>query len=209
MSRKLRILITAGPTREPIDPVRFIGNRSSGKMGAALVTAAIEAGHEVTLIAGSMSAIVPPVRRIDVETAAEMQSAVLNEFPNHDLLIMSAAIADFRPIRTSQQKLGRDDSIIIECEPTEDIVASAAQIRRADQRIIAFSLESDGNVERARSKMTKKAVDLMVFNALSTMQSDTIRATMLSPTRSDESLPVLDKSSFARHLIKSAESLMD
>src|SRR6202035_3370761 len=93
----MRILITAGPTREPIDAVRYIGNRSSGKMGAALVTAALAAGHEVTLILGPVCVPMPAVsRRINVETAAQMHQAVLAEFPSHDLLIMAAAVADYR-----------------------------------------------------------------------------------------------------------------
>src|SRR5580692_7975562 len=95
----MRVLITAGPTREPIDAVRYIGNRSSGKMGAALAQAALRAQHHVTLILGPVGIAVPVgLRRIDVETAAQMHQAVLAEFPAHDLLIMAAAVADYRPI---------------------------------------------------------------------------------------------------------------
>ena len=105
----MRVLITAGPTREPIDPVRYVGNRSSGKMGAALASAARRAGHEVTLIVGPVSATMPPgVRRIDIETAAQMHAAVLREFPGHELLIMAAAVADFRPVRLESRKLRAD-----------------------------------------------------------------------------------------------------
>src|SRR5882724_9374677 len=94
----MKILITAGPTYEPIDPVRYIGNRSSGRMGAALASAATDAGHQVTLILGPVSLAIPgSLRRIDVETAAQMQAAVHAEYPGHDLLIMAAAVADFRP----------------------------------------------------------------------------------------------------------------
>src|SRR5271154_3336034 len=94
----MRILITAGPTREPIDPVRYIGNRSSGRMGAALSAAALAAGHTTTLIVGPVTVALPPAaRRIDVETAQQMQDTVLREFPSHDLLIMAAAVADYRP----------------------------------------------------------------------------------------------------------------
>ena len=132
----MRILITAGPTREPIDPVRYIGNRSSGRMGAAIATAALKAGHEVTLILGPVTAAMPrDARRLDVETARQMHDAVISEFPAHDLLIMAAAVADYRPRKAAGKKLGRVDSLVIECEPTEDIVAAAARTKRPDQRV--------------------------------------------------------------------------
>src|SRR5205085_1677964 len=102
----MRVLITAGPTREPIDAVRYIGNRSSGRMGAALAEAALGANHQVTLILGPVAAAMPKeLRRIDVDTAAQMYAAVLNEFPNHDLLIMAAAVADYRPITARAGKM--------------------------------------------------------------------------------------------------------
>src|SRR6476661_8909366 len=96
----MRVLITAGPTYEPIDPVRFIGNRSSGQMGAALASAAVEAGHDVTLVLGPVTAPMPThdkIRRIDIFSSRDLLHAVLREFPNHDLLVMAAAVADFRP----------------------------------------------------------------------------------------------------------------
>src|SRR5262249_55325743 len=104
----MRILITAGPTHEPIDPVRYIGNRSSGKMGAALADAAIARKHDVTMILGPVTAAMPAnVRRVDVVTAGQMHDAVLREFPQHDLLIMAAAVADFRPKNIRQDKVVR------------------------------------------------------------------------------------------------------
>ena len=209
MKKPLRILITAGSTREPIDPVRFIGNRSSGKMGAALVQAALNAGHDVTLIAGPLSAALPEVRRIDVETAAEMQAAVLSEFANHDVLIMAAAVADFRPVRVSTDKLSRSASLTIECEPTADIVATVALAARPDQRVVTFSLESDGNLNRAREKMIRKRSHLMVFNQLNTMGSDHVNATLLFPCQPDEPLGPLMKSAFAHQLINRIESIID
>ena len=112
----MKILITAGPTHEPIDAVRYIGNRSSGQMGAALAAAAMEAGHLVTLILGPVSAAMPKVgQRIDVVTAAEMESAVLAEFPKHDVLIMAAAVADYRPKAIRSEKLARAGNLTIEC----------------------------------------------------------------------------------------------
>ena len=139
----MNLLLTAGPTHEPIDPVRFLGNRSSGRMGAAIAQAALDAGHKITLIAGPVSIPMPKVtNRIDVQTAAEMREAVLSEFASHDLLIMAAAVADFRPIRVSDSKLSRSQGLTIECEPTEDILASTSKIKTARQRTVGFSLES-------------------------------------------------------------------
>src|SRR6185437_7457342 len=127
----MRVLITAGPTREPIDAVRYIGNRSSGRMGAALAAAALGAGHSVTLVLGPVSIAMPSqTRRIEVETAAQMHQAVISEFANHDLLIMAAAVADYRPKVVRTDKTPRQGSITIECEATEDIVADAARIKR-------------------------------------------------------------------------------
>src|SRR5436190_1375509 len=147
----MKILITAGPTREPIDPVRYIGNRSSGQMGAALADAALRQNHQVTLILGPVTVAMPQnVKRIDVETAAQMLDAVLREFANHDLLIMAAAVADYRPKQVTKDKIARHGTLTIECEATEDIVAAASRTKRPDQRTIGFSLEGRGQIERAR-----------------------------------------------------------
>src|SRR5918993_3471348 len=108
----MKILITAGPTYEPIDPVRFIGNRSSGRMGASLANAATSRGHEVTLLLGPVTASMPTnVRRIDVMSSREMHAAVLRGFPNHDLLIMAAAVADFRPKSSAMKKIERGGTL--------------------------------------------------------------------------------------------------
>jgi len=139
----MKILLTAGPTHEPIDAVRYIGNRSSGRMGAAIAQAAMDAGDVVTLIAGPVSILIPEVsRRTNVLTAAMMHTLVLEEFPNHDLLIMAAAVADFRPTHVSDGKLSRADGLIIECEPTEDILSDASKLKSPNQRTVGFSLET-------------------------------------------------------------------
>src|SRR5665213_2640067 len=131
----MKILITAGPTREPIDPVRYIGNRSSGRMGAALAEAGLAAGHAVTLIVGPVSVAMPAEAvRINVETAAQMHEAAMREFPSHALLIMAAAVADYRPKSISRGKISRHGALTIECEPTQDIIAAAGRIKRPDQR---------------------------------------------------------------------------
>ncbi|HSZ59184.1 MAG TPA: phosphopantothenoylcysteine decarboxylase [Tepidisphaeraceae bacterium] len=196
------VLITAGPTREPIDPVRYIGNRSSGRMGAALVSGALAAGHRVTVILGPVAFAFPAgVRRIDVETAAQMHDAVLREFPSHDLLIMAAAVADYRPIHVHSDKLGREGALTIECEATPDIVATAAKIKRPGQRIIGFSLESEGNLARARQKLARKNLDLIVYNPVGTMNSEEVEATLIWPDGREEPLPRQSKMQFAQTLL--------
>jgi phosphopantothenoylcysteine decarboxylase/phosphopantothenate--cysteine ligase len=199
----MRFLITAGPTREPIDAVRYIGNRSSGQMGAALAGAALEAGHVVTLILGPVSAPMPPVqRRIDIETAAQMHEAVLREFPGHEVLIMAAAVADYRPKTVHSGKIGREGSLVIECEATEDILAAASKVRQPHQRIVGFSLEAAAGVDRAREKLHRKGLDLIVYNPLATMNSPSIEAVLLWPDGRSESLASRRKAELADILLK-------
>ncbi len=204
----MRILITAGPTREPIDPVRYLGNRSSGQMGFALASAAVGAGHEATLILGPVAVPMPPtVRRIDVETASEMHAAVMGEFPVHDLLIMAAAVADYRPVSRRAEKLGRAGRLVIECEPTEDILAAAGAIKRPDQRTIGFSLESAPDFERVRQKLIRKRLDLIVYNPTSTMNSSTIEPVLLWADGRREAMPSRSKEQFADSLLLRAMAL--
>jgi phosphopantothenoylcysteine decarboxylase/phosphopantothenate--cysteine ligase len=207
----MHLLITAGPTREPIDPVRYIGNRSSGRMGAALVEAAVARGHEVTLVLGPVSIAMPQragVRRVDVESSQQMHDAVMAHFPTADVLIMAAAVADYRPKNVSPTKLGRGGSLTIELEPTTDIVAAASGIKRPDQRTVGFSLEHRGDVDRARQKMLRKKLDLIVFNPTETMNADTIEATLLYPDGHIDTLPAMDKGKFAEVLIDRARALL-
>lgn len=204
----MRVLITAGPTREPIDAVRYIGNRSSGRMGAALAQAALAAQHQLTLIVGPVSIAIPAgLHRINVETAAQMHDAVLGEFAGHDLLIMAAAVADYRPIAARADKLPRQGRLTIECEATEDIIAAAGKIKRADQRTVGFSLELRGNLARAREKLLRKNLDLIVYNPTETMDSDAIQATLLWPDGRTEDLASAAKTQFADLLIARAAAL--
>jgi phosphopantothenoylcysteine decarboxylase/phosphopantothenate--cysteine ligase len=204
----MRLLLTAGPTREPIDAVRYIGNRSSGQMGRALAEAARRAGHDVTLVLGPVTATMPSgAKRIDVETAQQMLDAVLAEFPRHDVLIMAAAVADYRPKSVVKDKLAREGTLMIECKATEDIVAAASRIKRPDQRTIGFSLEAGGNLERAREKLKRKNLDLIVYNPVETMNSQTIESTLLWPDGRSENLPCRSKSDFADILIQRAAAL--
>jgi phosphopantothenoylcysteine decarboxylase/phosphopantothenate--cysteine ligase len=204
----MRVLITAGPTREPIDAVRFLSNRSTGRMGVAIISAAVVRGHSVTAILGPAAfSPSPAVRRIDVETAAEMQRAVGYEFANHDVLIMAAAVSDYRPKRTHGGKLERASAITLDLEPTDDIVAGASRERRPDQRTVAFSLETAGNLDRAREKMLRKGVDLMVYNPTDTMGSETVESVLLYPDGRSEQLPCRGKDDFADILIQRVAAL--
>lgn len=205
----MNVLITAGPTREPIDAVRYIGNRSSGRMGAALASAALEAGHAVTLIVGPATAIMPAVgRRIDVETAAQMHQAVLSEFPRHDLLIMAAAVADYRPTQIHAGKLARGDGpLTITCEPTADILASLASLKRPVQRTVGFSLECAGDLARSREKLLRKQLDLIVYNPTETMESPMVESVLLWPDGRTETVPSLAKDEFARLLVQRCAEL--
>jgi len=204
----MRFLITAGPTREPIDPVRYIGNRSSGKMGAALAAAALKAGHETTVILGPVSVAFPKAARIvDVETAAEMLDAVLREFPRHDLLVMAAAVADYRPVAASSEKLARQGPWALELESTEDVVAAAGAIKRPDQRSIGFSLESTPDLDRVRGKMRQKKLDLIVYNPIATIASESIQPSLLYPDGRVEAIPYGSKADFADMLIQRAVEL--
>jgi len=166
----LRVLVSAGGTREPIDPVRFIGNRSSGRMGVAIAERAARRGAEVTLVAANVSLPAPAgVRRVDVETAAELAGALRREFDSTDVLLMAAAPADFRPVTAADQKIHREGSggMELELEPTQDILAALTTGRREDQTIVGFAAETEAGVERAREKLARKGADAIVLNDVS------------------------------------------
>src|SRR4051794_2531279 len=168
----LGVLVTAGGTREPIDPVRFIGNRSSGRMGVALAAAAAKRGAEVTLLAANVDLPAPAgVRRIDVQTAAELAGAAEREFPQAHVLLMAAAPADFRVPGAAAEKLKREGHIDLHLEPTEDILAGLSARRSEGQTIVGFAAEAAAEraegVARARGKLERKGADLIVFNDVS------------------------------------------
>jgi phosphopantothenoylcysteine decarboxylase/phosphopantothenate--cysteine ligase len=166
----LRVLVTAGGTREPIDPVRFIGNRSSGRMGIALALAAARRGAEVTLISANVSAPLPAgVQHVRVETTAELGEAVRSRFADSHVLLMAAAPADFRAAERAGAKISRDaGDLELRLEATEDILAGVGAERRADQTVIGFAAETGAEaIERARAKLERKRVDAIVFNDVS------------------------------------------
>lgn len=164
-----RILVTAGPTHEPIDPVRFIGNRSSGKMGYALANAAALRGANVTLISGPVALNTPKnVQRIDVETAEQMHNAVLSHFSACDILIMAAAVADYTPTQVAVHKIKKlgshAHSISIELRTTNDILRDVAE-KKSNQIVVGFALETTNELENAKEKLVRKKLDLIVLNS--------------------------------------------
>jgi phosphopantothenoylcysteine decarboxylase/phosphopantothenate--cysteine ligase len=192
-----KVLVTAGPTHEPLDPVRYLGNRSSGKMGFSIARAAAQRGAEVTLIAGPVVLPTPPhVHRIDVTTAREMLEAVLPAFTTTDVLIMAAAVADFAPVQTAPHKIKRDtvtgDSFSIACAANPDILRSAAD-RKASQVLVGFALETTNDIEHARRKLTAKGLDLIVANNPTEegagFGSDTNVVTLITPDGRADRLP--------------------
>lgn len=178
-----RILITAGPTHEPIDDVRYLANRSSGRMGVALAEAARAVNWDTTLLLGPVA--LPPPSDVAVfrfETAADLQSLLDEHFPRCDVLIMAAAVADYRPIRADGAKLPRTNkNLALELEPTPDLVARCAAAKRPDQFIIGFALEEAASLEqRARDKLKRKGLDAIVANPLETMGAIEIQARIIT-----------------------------
>jgi phosphopantothenoylcysteine decarboxylase/phosphopantothenate--cysteine ligase len=207
------IVVTAGGTAEPIDPVRFIGNRSSGRMGIAIATAALDRGARVTLIRGMTSVAAPEAAEVvEAPTAALMRDAVLTALPAADALIMAAAVADFRPRLAAGSKLARGDGLTLELEPTDDILAEASSAAHAQGGarhggrtvLVGFAAET-GSLDRAPEKAARKRVDLLVANDVSEPGSgfgtDTNRVTLIEPGRPPEPWPRLSKLQVAHRLL--------
>jgi phosphopantothenoylcysteine decarboxylase/phosphopantothenate--cysteine ligase len=164
-----KILITAGPTHEAIDPVRYIGNESSGKMGFALTEILAQRGAEVVLVAGPVHQPTPQgnVRRIDVKSALEMHKAALEIFPNMDAAILNAAVADFRPESVSKQKIKKSDNVLqLNLVKNPDILASLGSIKANGQILVGFALETENELENASEKLSRKNLDFIVLNSL-------------------------------------------
>lgn len=208
----LRVLVTAGGTREPIDSVRFLGNRSSGRMGIALAAAAARRGADVILIAANVSLLEPPrVHRIDVETTEQLAKAALAEFPNTQVLLMAAAPADFKAGDVVNGKLTRDAaSLDLHLEPTEDILASLTATRTESQTVVAFAAEAGSNVDRAREKLHRKNADLIVLNDISNpaigFESQENAVTLIDST-SDTAVPQASKDVVAEKILQRVDQL--
>lgn len=162
------ILITAGPTYEKIDPVRFIGNYSSGKMGFALAEECARRGADVTLIAGPVALTCSPtIHRIDVESCEEMYQTATEHFPKSDAAILCAAVADYRPEHTVDKKMKREgNNLTLQLQPTRDIAAALGQMKQPTQRLIGFALETDNEEANAQGKLKKKKLDFIVLNSM-------------------------------------------
>ncbi len=203
------VLVTAGPTQEPIDPVRYIGNRSSGKMGFALATAAAQRGADVTLISGPVQLATPRnVRRIDVGTAAEMERAVMREFPSTDLLVMAAAVADFAPVSTSAQKVKREnqagDRWAVELRRNPDILKNAGE-HKTHQILVGFALETEMGLANARNKLVAKHLDAIVLNNPldegAGFGADTNVVTLITAAGAVEQFPKMSKFDVAHRIL--------
>ena len=210
----LHVLVTAGPTREPIDPVRYVSNRSSGLMGYALARVARRLGARVTLVSGPC-ALDPPhgVRVFRVETALEMLRAVEDAFPHADVLVMAAAVADYRPVESRDTKLKKDASrLLLALERTPDILALLASRRRPGQLIVGFCAETGDLEARALEKLARKGVDLLVANDVSEPGAGfdvaTNRVLLISKEGEMEHLPLLYKEEVAERIWDRVRRLM-
>jgi phosphopantothenoylcysteine decarboxylase/phosphopantothenate--cysteine ligase len=214
--RGLKVLVTAGGTREPIDSVRFIGNSSSGRMGFALARAARARGAEVTLLAANVALPRPPgVACREIATAAELEQACEREFPGCDVLLMAAAVADFRPRAKAEGKIKKEGraSLELELEPTADVLAALASRRRAGQTLIGFAAEHGKRaIDHARKKLTEKRLDAVVVNDISRQdigfEVDANEVTILTAA-GEHDVPRAAKTEVAEEILDAVERIRD
>jgi phosphopantothenoylcysteine decarboxylase/phosphopantothenate--cysteine ligase len=205
-----KILVSAGPTYEDIDPVRFIGNRSSGKMGYAIAKAAYLRGASVKLISGpSSQSIFPEIKTINVRSASEMDKAIKKEMNKNDLLIMSAAVSDFHPSKTSANKIKKGKaSIELKLEMNTDILSS---IKSKKIKVVGFALETQNHVTNAKKKLKEKKLDMIVLNSPgknSGFEVDTNKVTIIKHTGRQAKLPLLSKFQVANRILNEVKSLI-
>jgi phosphopantothenoylcysteine decarboxylase / phosphopantothenate---cysteine ligase len=210
----LRVLVTAGGTREPIDSVRYVGNRSSGRMGFALAREAARRGAEVTVIAANVALEPPPgAQIIPVNTAAELAAACRNELADCDVLLMSAAVADFRPAGPVDRKLKKEDGVPkIELERTEDVLSALAELRRHDQTLVGFAAEhGTGALKSGRGKLERKRLDAVVINDIADaaigFESDDNEVTILTADGAERHVPRARKERIAQAVIDEVERI--
>lgn len=201
-----RVVVTAGPTREYVDPVRFLSNESSGRMGFAIARAAAARGDQVTLIAGPVHLETPPgVERIDVVSARDMLAAVKAAFEHADVLIMSAAVGDWRPARKLAGKWRKkddgSDSASLELVKNPDILATVAR-DKGDRLVIGFALETGDGLRRARAKMKRKGADYVVLNDASALNSEQASVTVLGRDGSERRIAARSKDEIAAALVE-------
>ena len=206
----MRILITAGGTREYIDPVRFISNASTGKMGYALARAALIAGHKVTLVTTLEKSKIKKqkteMRIIPVETASEMFDAVKKYFPRCDCLIMAAAVADYTPTRPAKTKTKRENkTLTIKLTPTPDIAKWAGNHKKKGQIVIGFALEDKALRNRAEKKLKEKRLDMIIANTTTAIGADKITIQIKTPERKWLKIPKASKTVLARKIVSLME----
>ena len=209
-----KVVITAGPTYEKIDPVRFIGNYSSGKMGFALAEECAACGANVTLVAGPVSLKTPhaSIKRIDVESASQMYEAARSEFEDADAAILCAAVADFTPDNKATEKIKREKggNLLLELKPTPDIAASLGAAKRPDQRLVGFALETNNAESNARDKLARKNLDFIVLNSLEDKGAgfavDTNKVTIIDAEKATQ-YPLKSKKEVARDIVKHLSTL--
>lgn len=202
----LRVLVTAGGTREPIDPVRFIGNRSSGKQGHALAEEAAARGASVTLVTTTSLPVPSTIERVSVGTADEMHRAVSERAGTADVIVMAAAVADFTPVQVADRKLKKHDGVpAVELRPTVDILAGLGAAKRPGQTLVGFAAETNDVVANAAAKLAAKKVDLLVANDVAApgvgFEHDTNEVLILQPDGHQHHVPLSDKRSVARAVL--------
>ena len=208
-----RVLVSLGGTREPLDPVRYLGNRSSGRMGAAIVAEALRRGAEVTAVAAATTVDLPDAARLfRVETAQQLYDIVLAEAEGQDVIVMAAAVADFRPKRVAEGKLKKDQGVPeVVLEPTPDTLAELGRRRRPGQVLVGFAAETGDHLAGARRKLEAKHLDLVVLNhvegAHSAFGADDADAYLVDADDVEE-LPGTSKAAIAAHLLDRVESLL-
>ena len=212
--RGKRIMITAGPTYEKIDPVRFIGNYSSGKMGFALAEACARQGAEVELIAGPVALTTnhPLIHRTNVESCEEMYQTATHLFSSCHAAILCAAVADFRPETIATEKIKReDDDLVIRLKPTHDIAAELGRVKRADQRLVGFALETNDEQQNAQGKLERKNLDFIVLNSLrnegTCFQSDENQVSIIS-SQGQKDFGRKPKSEVARDIVNELAAIL-
>ena len=209
-----KILITAGPTYEKIDPVRFIGNYSSGKMGYALAEECAARGAEVTLVSGPVNLSVnhPNINRIDVESAEQMYNACMSHYPTSDAGILCAAVADFTPECVADKKIKREkDDLTLNLKPTHDIAAALGKIKTDSQRLVGFALETNDETAHAQDKLKRKNFDFIVLNSLNDkgagFRCDTNKITIIDSSKAEE-YPLKTKKEVAADIIDKLYSIL-
>ncbi len=210
-----KVLITAGPTYEKVDPVRYIGNFSSGKMGFALAESCARQGAEVTLITGpvKLRALHQKINRIDVDSAEEMYKAVMNRFYKMDGAILCAAVADFTPIQKSESKIKREkENLFLELKPTNDIAAAVGKIKKGEQFVVGFALESENEEQNAIDKMKRKNFDFIVLNSLQDHDTgfgfDTNKVSIIHPSGLKKHFELKSKLNVADDIVNEINTLI-